>query len=107
MARKNLVPAQPPTHHTLTRTRHQCAAGAAPHEPETLDTYVDGADGEMWTGGYLRHQIGDSQLVPAHVARVVMGDPGLRLHYACEPPIALSDVQQIEESHDASLTPTE
>lgn len=100
-------PAAAPTHHTLTRTNHQCDAGAAPHEPEVLETYVDGADGELWTGGYLRHKIGESQLVPAHVARVVMADVGLRKHYTCDPPIAVSDVQQIEESHTTPLTPVE
>ncbi len=94
-----------PTHHTLTRVSHQADPGQPPHEPEVLETYVDSSEGDMWTGGYLRHQIGDTQLVPAHVARVVMADPGLRKHYMCDPPIPLSDVQQIEESHNGSLTP--
>lgn len=84
---------QGPTHHTLTRTRHQVAGGAAPHEPEVLETYIDGADGEKWTGGYLRHAIGDSQIVSPHVARVVMTDPGLRRHYACEPPVEISEAE--------------
>jgi len=92
-----------PTQYLLTRTKHQVAEGQPPQEPELLESYIDGKDGEMWTGGYLRHAIGESQLVPAHVAQVVMGDAGLRKHYTCEPPIAVGEPIAIEETHEGSI----
>lgn len=94
-----------PNQYTLTRTRHQVKPGEAPHEPELLETYVDAKDGELWTGGYLRHEIGDSQVVPAHVAGVVMTDPGLRKHYRCEPPFVLSESKTTTETEAGSVAP--
>jgi hypothetical protein len=91
-----------PTSYTLTRTPHQVGAGEPPQEPELLETYIDGRDGSAWTGGYLRHEIGDAQVVPAYVAEIVMGDPGLRKHYRCDPPFAF-EPETFTETHDAPI----
>ena len=84
-----------PQMYTLTRIPHAPADGSAPWEPEILETYVDGENGEPWTGAYLQHKVGDQQVVAARIARVVMGDRGLSQHYRCDPPVLI----MIDEQH--------
>lgn len=88
-----------PTSYTLTRIAN------LDYNPELLETYVDGTDGEPWTGGSLRHEVGDSQIVNAHVAAIVMTDPGLRAHYRCDPPFVSDVVETLVETHTSGLTP--
>ena len=86
-----------PTHYTLTRIAHPT------HNPELLETYIDAKDGEQFTGGYLKHGVGETQLVTAYVAGVVMTDPGLRQHYTCDPPWISEQVTTETETHGSAL----
>jgi hypothetical protein len=87
-----------PTHYTLTRIAHPTWC------PEILESYLDSASGELFTGAYLKHAVGDSEVVSAHVAKVVMTDPGLKHHYTCEPPFQEPIVEPMAEPKVESVT---
>src|SRR5690349_10850066 len=85
-------------------------------EPNTplrvlVDHQTDPADGGFLGGGSFffapAGQDGDRHNATGHAARVIMGDPGLAVHFECTPPVDAPAVAPAAAPEPATAEPVE